>query len=50
MANRRRLAEIIVEMEKIGAEAAAILLKQNASGPCGRSDNPPEPARPRMSF
>jgi hypothetical protein len=31
MANRRRLAEIIAELEKIGAQAAEIMLQQNDS-------------------
>jgi len=49
--NRRRLAEIVTHMEKVGERAAALLLQQARPKPARnrRPDNPSNAARPPAS-
>jgi hypothetical protein len=53
IANGRRLTGIVAEMERVCEQTAEILLRQGSTpSPTTfrRSDTPPKPARPRLSF
>jgi hypothetical protein len=51
IANRRWLAGIVAEMEKVGKQAADLLLQRTTPSRRGpRPDSPPKPARPDLSF